>query len=77
MQSHPYRFFWLFVNAGKSSIMNALTNQNIAVVSPIKGTTTDPVHKAMELLPLGPVNIIDTAGLDDIGETWQITYRKN
>ena len=63
-------------NAGKSSIMNALTNQNIAVVSPIKGTTTDPVHKAMELLPLGPVNIIDTAGLDDIGELGKLRIEK-
>lgn len=63
-------------NAGKSSIMNALTNQNIAVVSPVKGTTTDPVHKAMELLPLGPVNIIDTAGLDDEGELGQLRIEK-
>lgn len=63
-------------NAGKSSIMNALTNQNIAVVSPVKGTTTDPVHKAMELLPLGPVNIIDTAGLDDIGELGKLRIEK-
>lgn len=63
-------------NAGKSSIMNALTNQNIAVVSPFKGTTTDPVHKAMELLPLGPVNIIDTAGLDDIGELGKLRIEK-
>lgn len=52
-------------NVGKSSIINALTGQNIALVSEIKGTTTDPVYKAMELLPLGPVMIIDTAGLDD------------
>lgn len=63
-------------NAGKSSIMNTLTNQNIAVVSPVKGTTTDPVHKAMELLPLGPVNIIDTAGLDDIGELGKLRIEK-
>lgn len=52
-------------NAGKSSIINALTNQNIALVSEVRGTTTDPVYKAMELLPLGPVMIIDTAGLND------------
>ena len=52
-------------NAGKSSIINALTNQNIAIVSDQKGTTTDPVYKAMELLPLGPVVMIDTPGLDD------------
>lgn len=54
-------------NAGKSSIINAITNQNIAIVSDVKGTTTDPVYKAMELLPLGPVMIIDTPGLDDEG----------
>lgn len=52
-------------NAGKSSIMNAITGQDIAIVSDIKGTTTDPVYKTMELLPLGPVVIIDTPGLDD------------
>lgn len=55
-------------NAGKSSIINALTNQDIAIVSDVKGTTTDPVYKAMELLPLGPVMIIDTPGIDDEGE---------
>ena len=49
-------------NAGKSSIINAITGQNLAIVSDIKGTTTDPVLKAMELLPLGPVVIIDTPG---------------
>lgn len=54
-------------NAGKSSVVNALTNQNIAVVSPTKGTTTDPVYKSMELLPMGPVMIIDTPGFDDTG----------
>ena len=52
-------------NAGKSSVVNAVTNQEIAVVSDVKGTTTDPVQKAMELLPLGPVVIIDTPGYDD------------
>ena len=52
-------------NAGKSSVINALTGQNLAIVSDIKGTTTDPVLKSMELLPLGPVVIIDTPGLDD------------
>lgn len=52
-------------NAGKSSVMNAITGQEIAIVSDIKGTTTDPVYKTMELLPLGPVVIIDTPGLDD------------
>lgn len=54
-------------NAGKSSVVNAVTAQNISVVSDVKGTTTDPVFKAMELLPLGPVVIIDTPGFDDTG----------
>ena len=54
-------------NAGKSSVVNAVTNQELSVVSEIKGTTTDPVTKAMELLPLGPVVIIDTPGFDDEG----------
>ncbi len=55
-------------NAGKSSVVNAFTNQEIAIVSDVKGTTTDPVYKAMELLPLGPVMIVDTPGIDDEGE---------
>ena len=55
-------------NAGKSSLINAVTDQELAIVSEIKGTTTDPVYKAMELLPLGPVMLIDTPGLDDEGE---------
>lgn len=55
-------------NTGKSSLLNALTNQDLAVVSAISGTTTDPVKKSMELLPLGPVVLIDTPGLDDTGE---------
>ncbi len=55
-------------NAGKSSLVNAVTGQDLAVVSPVSGTTTDPVFKAMELLPLGPVMIIDTPGYDDEGE---------
>lgn len=63
-------------NAGKSSIINALTNQNIAIVSNIKGTTTDPVLKAMELLPLGPVVIIDTPGLDDESELGKERIKK-
>lgn len=54
-------------NVGKSSLINALTNQDVAIVSDVKGTTTDPVSKAMELLPLGPIMIIDTPGLDDEG----------
>jgi len=63
-------------NAGKSSLVNAVTNQELSVVSDIKGTTTDPVYKAMELLPLGPVEIIDTAGFDDNGELGQLRIRK-
>jgi small GTP-binding protein len=55
-------------NAGKSSLINALTGQDLAIVSPVRGTTTDPVYKAMELLPLGPVMFIDTPGIDDEGE---------
>ncbi|HOH43845.1 MAG TPA: 50S ribosome-binding GTPase, partial [Candidatus Hydrogenedentes bacterium] len=54
-------------NAGKSSLLNAVTAQQVSIVSPVAGTTTDPVEKAMELLPLGPVLFIDTAGLDDEG----------
>ena len=56
------------INAGKSSLINAITTQKVAIVSEFKGTTTDPVFKAMELLPLGPVMIIDTPGIDDEGE---------
>ena len=56
-------------NAGKSSLVNAVTRQNVSVVSEKKGTTTDPVYKNMELLPLGPVTIIDTPGFDDDEET--------
>jgi len=63
-------------NAGKSSIINALTNQNIAIVSDQKGTTTDPVYKAMELLPLGPVVMIDTPGLDDEGDLGLLRVKK-
>ena len=55
-------------NAGKSSLINALTGQDLAIVSDVKGTTTDPVYKTMELLPLGPVMLIDTPGIDDNGE---------
>ena len=54
-------------NAGKSSLVNAITNQEMSLVSDVKGTTTDPVYKSMELLPMGPVVIIDTPGFDDIG----------
>lgn len=63
-------------NAGKSSLINALTNQNLAIVSDIKGTTTDPVYKAMELLPLGPVMIIDTPGIDDEGTLGKLRIQK-
>lgn len=63
-------------NAGKSSIVNAVTGQNICVVSDIKGTTTDPVYKSMELLPLGAVMIIDTAGFDDCGELGEMRIQK-
>ena len=63
-------------NAGKSSIVNAVTGQDLAVVSDVKGTTTDPVSKAMELLPLGPVMIIDTPGFDDEGELGLLRVRK-
>ena len=63
-------------NAGKSSIINAITGQNLAIVSDIEGTTTDPVIKSMELLPLGPVVVIDTPGLDDVGELGALRIRK-
>ena len=63
-------------NAGKSSLVNAVTNQNMAVVSDVKGTTTDPVKKAMELLPLGPVVIIDTPGFDDEGGLGELRVKK-
>ncbi|MBU1109687.1 MAG: [FeFe] hydrogenase H-cluster maturation GTPase HydF [Candidatus Riflebacteria bacterium] len=63
-------------NAGKSSLINALTGQEIALVSEVLGTTTDPVYKAMEILPIGPVVIIDTAGLDDVGELGQLRIQK-
>lgn len=63
-------------NAGKSSLVNALTNQSISLVSDTPGTTTDPVFKSMELLPLGPVAIIDTAGLDDVGSLGELRIRK-
>ena len=63
-------------NAGKSSLVNAVTGQKLAVVSPVKGTTTDPVRKAMELLPLGPVVIIDTPGYDDEGELGALRVEK-
>lgn len=63
-------------NAGKSSLINAITGQELAIVSEVKGTTTDPVYKAMELLPLGPVVMIDTPGLDDEGELGEQRVKK-
>ena len=63
-------------NAGKSSVVNAVTGQDLAVVSNVAGTTTDPVTKAMELLPLGPVVIIDTPGFDDEGMLGELRVRK-
>lgn len=63
-------------NAGKSSLVNAFTGQNISVVSEIKGTTTDPVYKSMELLPAGPVMIIDTPGFDDSGYLGEMRIKK-
>jgi [FeFe] hydrogenase H-cluster maturation GTPase HydF len=63
-------------NAGKSSLINALTGQDIALASEVAGTTTDPVYKAMELLPIGPVAFIDTAGLDDTGELGRLRTEK-
>lgn len=64
-------------NAGKSSIVNAVTGQDLAVVSDVMGTTTDPVYKSMELLPLGPVMIIDTPGMDDEGKLGELRVRKS
>jgi [FeFe] hydrogenase H-cluster maturation GTPase HydF len=63
-------------NAGKSSLVNAVTGQELSVVSDVRGTTTDPVRKAMELLPLGPVVIIDTPGLDDEGELGELRVKR-
>ncbi|MFL0198247.1 [FeFe] hydrogenase H-cluster maturation GTPase HydF [Clostridium sp. WILCCON 0269] len=63
-------------NAGKSSIINAVTGQDIAIVSDVKGTTTDPVYKSIEILPIGPCVIIDTAGLDDTGQLGELRKKK-
>lgn len=64
-------------NAGKSSVINAVTGQDLAIVSNIKGTTTDPVYKTMELLPLGPVMLIDTPGIDDEGDLGALRIKKS
>lgn len=64
-------------NAGKSSLINALTGQQLAIVSDVAGTTTDPVYKSMEILPLGPVLLIDTAGIDDTGELGRLRMEKS
>ena len=63
-------------NAGKSSLINKITNQSISLVSETRGTTTDPVYKAMELLPIGPVVFIDTAGIDDTTELGELRVKK-
>ena len=72
----PHIGFFGLRNAGKSSVVNAVTGQNISIVSDVKGTTTDPVQKAMELLPLGPVVIIDTPGMDDEGELGEMRVHR-
>ncbi len=63
-------------NVGKSSLINALTQQEVAIVSESPGTTTDPVFKAIELLPFGPVTLVDTAGLDDEGFLGELRKKK-
>ena len=63
-------------NAGKSSLINAVTNQTVSIVSDVSGTTTDPVYKSMEILPLGPVMIIDTPGIDDVGKLGQMRVER-
>ena len=63
-------------NAGKSSLVNALTSQTVSVVSDVAGTTTDPVRKAMELAPAGPVLIVDTPGIDDAGDVGDLRVQR-
>ena len=63
-------------NVGKSSLLNAITRQQVSIVSAVAGTTTDPVEKPMELLPLGPVLFIDTAGIDDTGALGALRVRR-
>ena len=72
----PHIAFFGMRNAGKSSLVNAVTNQQLSLVSDIKGTTTDPVQKAMEILPLGPVVIIDTPGMDDKGALGELRVQR-
>lgn len=72
----PHIAFFGKRNAGKSSVVNAVTGQNLSIVSDFKGTTTDPVKKAMELLPLGPVVIIDTPGIDDKGTVGEMRIKR-
>lgn len=72
----PHIVFFGMRNAGKSSVVNVVTGQELALVSEIKGTTTDPVKKAMELLPLGPVVIVDTPGIDDAGYLGELRVKK-
>ena len=72
----PHIAFFGCTNVGKSSLVNAITNQNISIVSDVKGTTTDAVSKSMEILPLGAVVIIDTAGLDDTSELGNLRIEK-
>ncbi len=72
----PHIAFFGKRNAGKSSVVNAVTGQNLSIVSDFKGTTTDPVKKAMELLPLGPVVIIDTPGIDDEGTVGKMRIKR-
>ncbi len=72
----PHIAFFGMRNAGKSSLVNAVTNQQLSLVSDIKGTTTDPVQKAMEILPLGPVVIIDTPGMDDEGALGELRIQR-
>ena len=72
----PHIAFFGCTNSGKSSLVNAIVNQKLSIVSDIKGTTTDSVSKSMEILPLGPVVIIDTAGIDDEGELGNLRIEK-
>ena len=75
-QDRPHIAIFGCINSGKSSVINALTNQDLAIVSDVKGTTTDPVSKSMELLPLGPVVIIDTAGINDTSDLGNLRIEK-